>query len=114
MEKRTFDSWVETFLNALREKRLLVIIDSSSKAEKAQFRIVLFDPDNGFFFSCASFLRELGFKQSKLREGQFICYCAGRYSFYILDRIGELLSERVENFDKSEYFKLISGRINVA
>lgn len=113
MEEKLFNSCVDFYLSALREHRLLVIIDSSSKGDKAQFRLVAYRPDNGIFYSCAPFLLELGFKPSKRHSEQFICYCAGRYSFFILDRIGELLSKRVENFNRSEYYVLVDNFHNV-
>ncbi len=111
MEKKAFDSWVETFLSALRENRLLIIIDSSSKGDKAEFRLVAYD--NGFFYSCAAFLRELGFNPSKRHSEQFVFHCAGRYSWFILDYIGRLLSERVEDFNEKEYYALIGKFYNV-
>lgn len=41
MEKRFFESWVESYLRALREKRLLVVIDSSSHGCIAHFKLVI-------------------------------------------------------------------------
>lgn len=115
MEEKIFNSWVESYLSALRENRLLVIIDSSSKGDKAQFRLVAYQPGCIYSFrDFAPFLLELGFKQSKSRENQFICHCAGRWSYFILDRIGELLCKRVEGFNNREYYAMVSVHINVA
>jgi hypothetical protein len=90
MEKELFDSYVKGFFKALKEKTLLIIIDSTSKGSTAVFSLVSFAKKNDAYCGYkdyAPMLKELGFKQRK-NESLFSTGCAGRFSLYILDNIG--------------------------
>lgn len=89
MEKEKFNKMVHDFFEALRQKTLLIIIDSASKNEKAVFSLVAFK--DGKYMDFSYMLKELGFKQYRKEDALFITYCAGRFSLYILDNIGSEL-----------------------
>lgn len=94
MTTEKFNELVKAFFKAVKERTLLVIIDSASKNEKAVFSLVSFkknnDPNYYDYINYAGMLRELGFKNYR-DEWKFINYCAGRYNLYILDSIGDAL-----------------------
>lgn len=96
---------VKWFFKAIKEKTLLIIIDSSSKNERAVFSLVSFnkkhDASSGYI-NYAKMLKELGFKNSK-DESLFVTYCAGRYSLYILDNIGNALKGKNIRLPKEWY-----------
>lgn len=95
MEKEKFDKLVQDFFDALRQKTLLVIIDTASKNERAVFSLVSFK--DGRYVNYSPMLRELGFKQYRQESSLFFTYCAGRFSLYILDNIGnELRGKGIE------------------
>ena len=89
MTTERFNSLVQDFFEALHQKTLLIIIDSASKNEKAVFSLVAFK--NGKYMDFSNMLKELGFKQYRGEDDLFITYCAGRFSLYILDNIGQKL-----------------------
>lgn len=90
-----FNELVQNFFEALRQKTLLIIIDTASKNEKAVFSLVSYK--NGEYINYAPMLRELGFKQYRQERSLFITYCAGRFSLFILDNIeSELRGKGVE------------------
>ena len=94
MDKERFDESVKEFFKALKEKTLLIIIDSASKNEKAVFSLVSFKHKRdygGGFFNYSNMLDELGFKHYGNQHDLFITYCSGRFSLYILDNIGSEL-----------------------
>ncbi|MBR1414455.1 MAG: hypothetical protein IJ570_01140 [Prevotella sp.] len=88
MEKERFDKLVQEFFEALRQKRLLIIIDTASKNEKAVFSLVSFGEE---IIKYSGMLRVLGFKQYRKESDLFITYCSGRFSLFILDNIGHAL-----------------------
>jgi len=92
MEKERFDKMVQDFFEALRQKTLLIIIDSASKNERAVFSLVAFK--DGKIIRFSPMLGELGFKPWRGEYDLFITYCAGRFSLYILDNIGRKLSDK--------------------
>lgn len=89
MQQENFNKMVAAFFEALRKKTLLVIIDTASKNEKAVFSLVSLVDGKMQRFS--SMLMELGFKQWRKQSDLFVTYCAGRFSLYILDNIGNAL-----------------------
>ena len=106
MDTEKFNSLVSDFFTALREKTLLVIIDTASKNEKAVFSLVSFREKNNYGYgyeSYAGMLKELGFKSYGKHEDAFVNYCAGRYSLYILDDIGNKLREKGVELPKDYY-----------
>lgn len=91
-----FKGQVECFFQAVKEHTLLIIIDSKSKGSKAVFSLVYYDTKTRYYYAFSYMLRELGFRQST-DEDLFITHCAGRYSLFILDNIGnELRGKGVE------------------
>ena len=91
MEKEKFDEMVKAFFKAMKEKTILIIIDSASKNEKAVFSIVSFKQKNSGYYGYtdyAGMLKELGFKNYRGEDSLFVTYCAGRFRLYILDNIG--------------------------
>lgn len=93
MEKELFDSYVKDFFKALKEKTILIIIDSTSRNMTAVFSIVSFVKKHDAYYGYkdyAPMLKELGFKQKK-SESLFSTGCAGRFSLYILYNIGQEL-----------------------
>ena len=95
MTEERFNNLVQDFFEALRQKTLLIIIDSASKNEKAVFSIVSFK--DGKFIRFSPMLAELGFKGWSKDCEYFITYCAGRFSLFILDNIGsELRGKGIE------------------
>lgn len=110
MEKRFLENWTERFLNALRERRMLVIIDSSSHGYNAHFKVVI-SGDVLPFMSCAGFLQELGIPHSRKHKDLFTLPCSGNYSCCILERIGRELEKFCKDFDAEEYSELVQGYI---
>lgn len=97
MTTEKFNELVKAFFKAVKERTLLVIIDSASRNEKAVFSLVSFKKKNDPFYGYidyANMLKELGFKNYRDKRSKFINYCAGRYSLYILDSIKEALRNR--------------------
>ena len=97
MDKERFDALAIEFFKALKEKTLLIIIDSASKNDKAVFSLVSFKHKNdcgGGFLDYSNMLEELGFKHYGNHDDLFITYCAGRFSLFILDNIGSELRRR--------------------
>lgn len=90
MDTIFFNEKVKEFFQAVKKHTLLIIIDSKSKAEKAVFSLVYYDTRTRNYYTFSWMLQELGFKNSK-DEDLFITYCAGRYSLFILDNIGNEL-----------------------
>ena len=91
MTEERFNEMVKAFFKALKEKTLLVIVDSASKNEKAVFSIVSFRKKNDGSYGYIDYypmLKELGFKNYRHECSLFVTYCAGRFSLYILDNIG--------------------------
>lgn len=89
MTQENFNKMVADFFEALRKKTLLVIIDTASKNEKAVFSLVSLVDGKMQRFS--PMLTELGFKNYGKHNDLFVTYCAGRFSLYILDNIGNNL-----------------------
>lgn len=92
MRTEVFNELVQNFFEALRQKTLLIIIDSASKNEKAVFSLVSFK--DGKYIDYSKMLKELGFKQYRGEDDLFVTYCAGRFSLFILDNIGSELRGR--------------------
>lgn len=92
MNQENFNKMVQDFFEALRQKTLLIIIDSASKNEKAVFSLVSIKDGQMLRFS--PMLMELGFKNYRKERDLFFTYCAGRFSLYILDNIDSKLSGR--------------------
>lgn len=91
MDKEVFNEMVQEFFKAVKEKTLLIIIDSASKYEKAVFSIVSFREKNNYghgYENYAPMLKEIGMKNYGKHEDLFVTYCAGRFSLFILDNIG--------------------------
>jgi hypothetical protein len=89
MEQEKFNKLVQNFFEALRQKTLLIVIDTASKNERAVFSLVSFK--DGRYVNYSPMLRELGFKQYRQEDSLFVTYCAGRFSLYVLDNIGNEL-----------------------
>lgn len=106
MTTEKFNELVKAFFKAVKERTLLVIIDSASRNYKAVFSLVSFkkknDPSYGYI-DYANMLKELGFKNYRDERSKFINYCAGRYSLYILDSIEEALRNRGVKIPKGWY-----------
>lgn len=85
---------VANYIKALREHTLIIAIDSLSKNSKAVFSLAYYDVDEHRLVHFARMLSRLGFKQRKGGKyyGDFITHCAGRFSLFILDNIGQELS----------------------
>lgn len=92
MDKERFEKMVQDFFEAMRQKTLLVIIDSASKDAKAVFSLISFK--DGEYIVYSPMLRELGFRQYRWKDDLFVTYCAGRFRLYILDNIGNELSNK--------------------
>lgn len=90
MDEMFFKEQVEDFFQAVKEHTLLIIIDSKSKGSKAVFSLVYYDTKTKNYYTFSWMLRELGFRQST-DDDLFITHCAGRYSLFILDNIGQEL-----------------------
>lgn len=86
MRKEYFDEQVQSFFKALREKSLLIIIDTASRNEKAVFSLVSFS--DGKIIKYSGMLAELGFKKYGRQSDLYVTYCSGRFSLFILDNIG--------------------------
>lgn len=97
MTTEKFNEMVKAFFKAVKEKTILIIIDSASKNEKAVFSIVSFKKKNDApygYTDYAPMLKELGFKNYRGEDSLFVTYCAGPFSLYILDNIGEKMEGR--------------------
>lgn len=112
MEKEIFLDFASRFLKAVKEKTLLVIIDSSSRGEgNAHFSLVSFhhkhDASQGYT-DFAPLLRELGFRAvgKSPYTSRFSHACAGRYDLFILDAIGHRLRAAGVKLPK-DYFHII-------
>lgn len=105
MDKELFNEMVQEFFKAVRQKTLLIIIDSSSKNMTAVFSLVSFKKKNDGYYGYkdyAPMLKELGFRQRK-NESLFSTGCAGRFSLYILDNIGQELRGKGVKLPKGWY-----------
>ena len=106
MEKEKFNKMVKAFFKAMKEKTILIIIDSASKNEKAVFSIVSFqkkhDASYGYM-DYAPMLKELGFRSYRGEDSLFVTYCAGRFKLYILDNIGSELRGKGVKLPKGWY-----------
>jgi hypothetical protein len=101
MNEEIFKEHVGTFFKAVKEHTLLIVIDSKSKEDKAVFQLVYFDKENKIYRSFYGMLDELGFKHTK--DNRFITHCAGRYSLFILDNIGQELKKKGVNLPEWWY-----------
>lgn len=94
MGKERFNELLKELFKAVKEKTLLIIIDSASKYDKAVFSLVSFkeknSPGSGYT-SYAPLLKEIGLKNYRGESELFVTHCAGRFSLYILDNVGILL-----------------------
>lgn len=96
-----FNELVKAFFRALKKKTLLIIIDTASKNEKAVFSLVSFT--GGKFENYSGMLKELGFKNYGKESDLFVTFCAGRFSLYILDNIGNALRGKGVKLSRSFY-----------
>ena len=107
MTTEKFNEMVKAFFKAVKEKTILIIIDSASKNEKAVFSIVSFKEKNNpsyGYIDYGNMLEELGFKlYSRYERSLFVTYCAGRFSLYILANIGEKMKGRGIRLPKGWY-----------
>lgn len=106
MEKEKFNEMVKAFFKAMKEKTILIIIDSASKNEKAVFSIVSFKQKNSGHYGYTDYsamLKELGFKNYRGEDSLFVTYCAGRFRLYILDNIGNELRGKGVRLPKGWY-----------
>lgn len=92
MYEMFFKEQVEFFFQAVKEHTLLIIIDSKSKGSKAVFSLAYFDNEKKEFHSLSRMLAELSFKINN--DWRFVTHCAGRYSLFILDNIGQELKRK--------------------
>ena len=109
MNEEVFKQIVKDFFKAVKEKTLLIIIDSASMNDKAVFSLVSFDKKNDGNYGYKNFsnlLQELGFKNYGRESVLFVTYCAGRFSLYILDNIGQELKRLGVKLPKN-YFDMI-------
>lgn len=90
MDEMFFKEQVECFFQAVKEHTLLIIIDSKSIGSKAVFSLVYYNTKARYYYTFSWMLRELRFRQST-KDDLFITHCAGRYSLFILDNIGQEL-----------------------
>lgn len=106
MTTEKFNEMVKAFFKAVKEKTILIIIDSASKNEKAVFSIVSFKEKNNpscGYIDYGNMLEELGFKNYRGEDSLFVTYCAGRFSLFILDNIGEKMKGRGIRLPKGWY-----------
>ena len=75
-------------VKSMRNKTALLIVDSSSKAEKCVFSLIYFDAELKKYYAFSPLLKGIGIRQSKKDVDLFITYCAGRYALYVWDNIG--------------------------
>jgi len=92
MDAIFFNEKLNEFFNAVKKHTLLIIIDSKSKGSKAVFKLAYFDSEKKTYYSLHAMLIELGLEM--VGGYRFITYCAGRYSYYILDNIGMALRNK--------------------
>lgn len=106
MDKEKFDEMVKAFFKAIKEKTVLIVIDSASKNEKAVFSLVSFKQKNDGqqgYTDYAAMLKELGFRNYRGEGSLFVTYCAGRFRLYILDNIGTELKNHGVRLPKGWY-----------
>jgi len=106
MEKERFNEILQSFFKALKQKTLLIIIDSASKYDKAVFSMVAFKKKNDGFNGYEDFaplLKEIGFKNYRNERSLFVTHCAGRFSLYTLDNIGNELRRMGVTLPKGWY-----------
>lgn len=101
MTDEKFKEMTKDFFKALKQQKLLMIIDSASKNEKAVFSLVSFT--RGKLVEYSDWLKELGFKQYRQEDVLFVTYCAGRFSLFILDNIGHALRGRGVRLSRNFY-----------
>ena len=96
MQQEQFNEMTKAFFKALKEKTLLIIIDSASKNAKAVFSLVSFKEKNnpsGGYLSYAPMLIDIGFESYKDEPDLCVTYCAGRFKVYILDNVVNRLKD---------------------
>lgn len=96
MNKEHFNEMLSEFFKAVKEKTLMIIIDSSSKYNKAVFSLISFRKKNSYgcgYTNYAPLLKEIGMRNLRKDEDLFVTHCAGRFSLFILDNIGQELKE---------------------
>lgn len=102
MEKDKFNELLKEFFKAVKQKKLLIIIDTASKNEKAVFSLVSFSKKNGYT-NYSDLLKEIGMKNYGKEDDLFVTYCAGRFSLFILDNIGNYLRGKGVRLPKGWY-----------
>lgn len=102
MNEEIFKEHFDTFFKAVKEHTLLIVIDSKSKGSKAVFSLVYYHEKNRHYYTFSYMLRVLGFKNST-DDDLFITHCAGRYSLFILDNIGQELKKKGVNLPEWWY-----------
>lgn len=91
--EEVFKEHVNCFFKAVKEHTLLIIIDSKSKGSKAVFSLVYYNEKVRRYNTFSYLLKYLGFRNST-DDDLFITHCAGRYSLFILDNIGQELKKK--------------------
>lgn len=102
MEKDKFNELLKEFFKAVKQKKLLIIIDTASKNEKAVFSLVSFSKKNGYT-KYSNLLKEIGMKNYGKEDDLFVTYCSGRFSLFILDNIGNYLRGKGVRLPKGWY-----------
>ena len=110
MNDERFKELVKSFFKAIKEKTLLIIIDTSSKGYTARFSLVSFKKKNSYNYGYEEYsgmLKEIGFKKYGKYDEVFVTECAGRFSLYILSNIGDALRQHGVRLPK-DYYNLIN------
>ena len=102
MEKDKFNELLKEFFKAVKQKKLLIIIDTASKNEKAIFSLVSFSKKNGYT-KYSNLLKEIGMKNYGKEDDLFVTYCSSRFSLFILDKIGNYLRGKGVRLPKGWY-----------
>jgi hypothetical protein len=97
---------LKKFLNAVRTRKLLIIIDSASRGYNAIFSLVSYDTKEKRYQDYYPLLKELGFKNHRDVRSLFKTACAGRLSLFILDNIGSELKGKGVKLPKWWYSKI--------
>lgn len=108
MEKEIIEQYNE-YISALREKRILLVVDSKSKAEKCVFSLVHYDLQNKRYYDFSNLLSAIGMKQDKTWDDLFIAYCSGRYALYVFYVIGQHLKSFGFNLP-DDYWDIIQSQ----
>lgn len=112
MKEERFNELVKQFFKAIKEKTLLIIIDTSSKGYTARFSLVSFKKKRSYndgYEYYSDMLKEIGFKNYKKQDDVFVTYCAGRFSLYILSNIGDELRKHGIRLPK-DYYDMIQSQ----